>query len=143
MSEQIVANISATFENQTLNVDTSVTSTQNIDANLGEVYNIDGCKVLYNTTEYWNSHHTMIAKRGYIYVYSDYKQDGDKTIAGMKVGDGLAYLIDMPFIDEIYAEHVVDVVRHITSEERAFWNNKVRCYINTEINEENLIFTTQ
>lgn len=100
------------------------------------------CKVLYDTTENWNSQPQMVSKRGYIYVYSDYKQIDGKYIAGIKVGDGQTYLIDMAFVDEIYAEHIQDVVVHITDAEREFWNNKVRCYMVDETVGENLIFTT-
>jgi hypothetical protein len=45
----------------------------------------------------------------------------------------------MPFTDEILYNHINDIVAHITAEERAFWNNKVRCYI---ADETNLTFTT-
>lgn len=102
------------------------------------------CKVLYDTKENWNSQPQMIARRGYIYVYSNHKVDDEsKEIAGLKVGDGVSYLMDMPFIDELYANHIDDVVVHITEQEREFWNNKVRCYMVDEAVGENLIFTTR
>ena len=84
----------------------------------------------------------MIAKRGYLYVYADYKQSEEQTVAGIKAGDGTSYLIDMPFIDKPLDDHITDTVKHITSEERTFWNNKVRCFIDPE-NEYNLVFTTE
>lgn len=101
------------------------------------------CKVLYNTTANWNSNPKLKSKKGYIYIYSDYKQNEQgQNIAGLKVGDGSAFLIDLPFIDELVYEHINDVVRHITQEERLFWNNKVRCYVDIETDESKLIFTT-
>ena len=84
----------------------------------------------------------MIAKKGYLYVYSDYKQVDNQDVAGIKAGDGTSYLIDMPFLDKPLDEHIADTVKHITSEERTFWNNKVRCFVDPE-NEENLVFSTQ
>lgn len=115
-----------------------------IQAEFGTVYVVSGdCRVLYATTATWNSQPQLIADRGYIYIYSDYRQDeqGNK-IASMKVGDGTSYLIDMPFMDKLLYAHLSDTVSHITSEEREFWNDKVRCYIDPN-NPQNLIFTTQ
>ena len=99
------------------------------------------CKVLYNTTEYWNSHPELIAQRGYLYVYSDHMTYDSTDIAGIKAGDGTSYLIDMPFIDKPYADHIINTVIHITSSERESWNNKVRCFIDPT-NEQNIVFTT-
>lgn len=134
MSEpHIVATIDATFE-----------STSPIDADFGVVYQSSGGtdKIFYNTTEYWNSRPTLLTKQGYIYIYSDYKQSEGENIAGIKIGDGTSYLIDMPFIDKPLDDHIADTVSHITAQERTFWNNKVRCFIDPE-NTEKLVFTTQ
>lgn len=137
----IVATVDATFEN-TLDLSTEMSTDQAIQVDLGEVYQSGDCKVLYNTTEYWNSRPQMIAKKGYLYVYSDYKQVDNEDVAGIKAGDGTSYLIDMPFIDKPLDVHIADTIKHITSEERDFWNNKVRCFIDPD-NEQNIVFTTQ
>lgn len=141
MSEpNIVATIDATFENVT-EIEANITSSdQNIQVELDDVIQ-SGSKVLYNTTESWNSRPQLIAKKGYIYVYSDYKQSDGQDIPGLKVGDGTSYLIDMPFIDKPLDDHILDTVKHITAEERTFWNNKVRCFIDPDDNG-NIIFTT-
>jgi len=114
-----------------------------IDAQFGTVYVVGGdCHILYATTATWNSQPQLISDRGYIYLYSDYKQNEQgQYIAGMKVGDGTSYLIDMPFTDSLLYDHASDVVIHLTQEEREFWNNKVRCYIDPN-QLDNLIFTT-
>ena len=114
-----------------------------INAEFGTVYVISGdCKVLYASTATWNSQPQLISARGYIYIYSDHKQDEHgQNIAGMKVGDGSAYLIDMPFTDDLFYSHIENGEIHITPEERAFWNNKIRCYVDP-LNEHRLIFTT-
>lgn len=119
-------------------------SPQPIEAQFGTVYVVGGdCRVLYATTATWNSQPQLVSARGYVYIYSDYKQnDQNQNIAGMKVGDGNAYLIDMPFTDELLYDHLADNVAHITQQEREFWNNKVRCFIDSEVHDDTLIFTT-
>lgn len=145
-------NIDVTFNNDvSTSVDISLDDTQtldittemddNITIEIGHMFT-GNCKVVYHTTEYWNSRPDMISEKGYLYVYSDWKVIDGKTIAGIKIGDGQAYLIDLPFTDEIWAAHIDDVIRHITSTERTFWNNKVRCYIDESGDPHNLIFTT-
>lgn len=138
---EIVARVDATFEN-TLSVQTEMSTNQELTVDLGTIYPRGECKVLYNTSEYWNSHPQLVAKRGYLYVYADYKSVDGQDIAGIKAGDGTSYLIDMPFIDKPLDEHIADTIKHVTNEEREFWNNKVRCFIDPE-NEYNLVFTTE
>ena len=100
-------------------------------------------KIYVDTTENWNSQPTIRTEEKTIYIYSDYQTTSDgKTVAGIKIGDGDAYLIDMPFIDTIPMSHISDTDIHITAEEREFWNNKVRCYYSLE-QEDTLVFTTQ
>ncbi len=121
-----------------------ISSSQSMDVQFGSVYMVGGdCKVLYASTETWNSKPDLISEKGYIYIYSDYKQnDQGQNIAGFKVGDGNAYLIDLPFSDEALTNHINDTVVHITQAEREFWNDKVRCYIDADVSNDNLIFTT-
>ena len=98
-------------------------------------------KVLYADTATWNSQAQLVSQEGYIYIYSDYKQDDeDNNIPGIKVGDGNAYLIDLPFSTKLIDEHIADVVSHITAAERDFWNNKVTCYIDDN-NITRLVFS--
>ena len=136
----IVATIDASFQN-VLNLSASMMNlTNNINADLNSSYPAGGANIIYNTSEYWNSHPTLISKRGYIYVYSDWTQDSQgRDVAGLKVGDGKAYLIDLPFTEQILIDHLNDMVRHITEQERENWNNKVRCYME---GEDKIVFTT-
>jgi len=85
-----------------------------------------------DTTEAWNSQPTLIAKAGNLYFYTDYKTVGGQNIAGVKVGDGTSFLIDLPFMDAQFQEHIADNIRHITQEEREFWNSKNRAVITGE-----------
>lgn len=83
-------------------------------------------KVIFNSTEYWNSTPSLISEQNTIYVYTDYKQTQDGYyIAGIKVGDGSAYVVDLPFIDTLIEQHMTDATIHVTPKEKEFWNNKV------------------
>lgn len=100
--------------------------------------------IKYNTTAGWNSQPSLVSENNIIYVYTDYYdiEDGKKSI-GVKIGDGNAYLIDLPFVDsgivEMVEKHISDDEIHITNDERIAWNNKVRCYLS---GTDNLVFTT-
>lgn len=107
------------------------------DLGLGNVY--------YDTTANWNAQISLVTEEAAIYIYSDYQiytdESGNQTvIAGLKIGDGTSYLIDLPFVTDNMSgaliQHLADHVAHITDAERAFWNNKVSAYIdhdNTEL----------
>lgn len=98
-------------------------------------------KVRVDTTEGWNSLTGYISEEGVVYIYSDYKQNEDgENIPGFKVGDGLAYLADLPFSDDLMERHIRNQDIHVTLAEKQFWNNKVRAY--HEGNTENIVFTT-
>lgn len=96
-----------------------------------------------NTTEYWNSKEHFIGEKGHIYVYTNSCYDGETPIPGIKIGDGLSYLIDNAFVSsdrETLLNHINNQAIHITPEERYFWNQKVRCD-ETTVEGENLRFT--
>lgn len=96
-------------------------------------------QVLFNTTAGWNAQPTLQSQVNTIYVYTDYRTVNNQNVAGIKVGDGNAYLIDLPFTDTVAMNHISDTTRHITQAEREFWNNKVSAYY---AGEEQLILTT-
>ena len=140
---EMIQRLSASF-NIVNDLTVDFTSTVNpMDAQFGTLYVVGGdSHIFYATTATWNSQPQLIASEGYIYIYSDYKQDGEgRNIAGFKVGDGSTYLIDLPFTDEQLQSHLLDTVCHITQAEREKWNNKVRCYM-SEVQDDILIFTT-
>jgi hypothetical protein len=97
--------------------------------------------MIYHTTFEWDQMPTLKSKSGYVYVYTDHFTDDEgNEIPGIKIGNGKSYVIELPFLDEIYSKHLLDNERHITQAEREFWNNKVRCYVNNP-NDETLVFT--
>jgi hypothetical protein len=65
-------------------------------------------------------------------------------IAGLKIGDGTSYLIDLPFVTDkmasILLNHIGDNSAHLTDAEREFWNNKITCYLDHN-DLENLILS--
>ena len=94
--------------------------------------------IVYGTTAYWDGLEDFVAKENTIYVYTDGYTKDAKNIARFKVGDGHTLLIDAPYTDMVFYDHVNDPIIHITQEEREFWNNKVSC----NVNGENIVFTT-
>ena len=100
-------------------------------------------EVYFNTTAGWAAQSGLVGQANTIYIYTDYQEDEDgNPIAGIKVGDGNAYLIDAPFLDTIYWEHINDTDIHVTPAEKEFWNNKVRCFYSLT-DDDTVVFTTQ
>ena len=130
--------------------------------------------VHYDTKENWDSQPNLVSERGAIYIYSDYQtvENGSGqtiTIPGIKVGDGLAYLIDLPVAnptvsddlvaqiasrvaavvsDQIAANVVVGIRENlnstrslVTEEDREKWDGKVSTFVNEDDDPENLILT--
>ena len=101
-------------------------------------------KALVDTTEHWMQKRQYIPARGEIIVYSDRNIIDDKYYPGVKIGDGSAYVVDLPFVGDdiayqILAElriHIEDLNLHVTADEKAFWNNK----LNSIVIDVNLIF---
>lgn len=102
---------------------------------------LDGA-ILYDTEENWNAQPQLISAKGSIYVYSNHEIFQGKLIPGIKIGDGVTYLIDMAFLDDPYANHIRDTIIHVSTEDREFWGDKVTCNIDPmQINT--LIFTKE
>ena len=99
-------------------------------------------KIYYDTTAGWSAQTTLMSEENALYIYTDYQTEGNDTLAGIKVGDGLAYVVDLPFIDKLIQMHMADTDIHITAAEREFWNNKVRAYYSLT-QSDTLVLTTQ
>lgn len=106
-------------------------------------------RVYYDTKENWNAQIDLIAERAAIYIYSNYETiyddvDNPTNIAGVKIGDGTSYLIDLPFITDKMTSmlllHIGNTNIHLTDAEREFWNNKITCYLDNN-DLENLILS--
>ena len=109
----------------------------------GKLKNNLNNKIVYysRTKDEWNADASLIAQKDVLYIYSDYKiiqKDGKQILLpGLKIGDGMTYLIDMPFvnstdsgIEQLVLDHINNNVIHINATERNFWNNKSFYYLN-------------
>lgn len=108
-----------------------------------------GRPIYYGTTAYWNAQTGLVSEEGAIYIYSDASSvDGGSgntvNIPGMKIGDGAAYVVDLPFMSgsdaAVVENHIADSDMHTTSAEKDFWNNKVSAGI-SQSDPENLVLT--
>lgn len=92
-----------------------------------------------DTTQNWNDQVGFIPPKGAIIVYSDYATKDGVDIPNFKVGDGLAYLVDLPFVGDdlrlTLMGHLQNTTIHITAAEREKWDNKVSCAV-TEIDTD-------
>ena len=101
----------------------------------GEVQKIGGVTVgvVVHTTEEWAELGRVVSIKGCWYVYSDYRQEEDpetheiKDIPATKIGDGMAYIVDLPF-----------ATIPITQEEVNKWNNYIS--VTVDENTHNLVF---
>ena len=105
----------------------------------------DKASIYMKTTAEWNQQISTIGQTNTFYIYTDRttKEDGQGHIIncpGIKVGDGISYLIDLPFVDDLFYSHINNMDIHVTLAEKQFWNNKVRIQ-DSELDEQNLIFT--
>lgn len=91
-----------------------------------------------NTIAGWGDNPTYVPARGEIVLYTDAESivDGEGNrhfYPDIKIGDGSVPVVDLPFvtdaariaIGDMLTSHVQDEVRHITQQEREFWNAKL------------------
>ena len=101
------------------------------------------------TTAQWNAE-IFISEKDVLYIYTDYKaitkNNQEYFLPGLKVGDGVSYLIDLPFLNEnensVFNQTVVDHMNndtaHITEGQRTFWNDKLN-YDESQLQNETLV----
>lgn len=101
-----------------------------------------------DTTEHWNENRLFVPMKGEVIIYTDHGKIDDGygnliDVPGIKIGDGNAYLIDLPFVGNDVRYEIMQEIRnhednhiiHITQEEREYWNNK----LDSELNGETLV----
>lgn len=116
------------------------------DLNLATTY--------FKTTAEW-ARLPVISEKNALYVYTDYEKRIDEEgkeyyIAGFKIGDGNAYVSDLPFqltitdaiieTAERAKEHMASASIHVSDEDRLRWDNKVSASVNEE--SETLLLST-
>lgn len=113
-----------------------------------------------DTTANWNNARGFVPMAGEVIIYDDYQtktwqveEYGElvtktEKIPGIKIGDGNAYVQDLPFVDKDLREklmaHINNAEIHTTLAEKLFWNNKVNVddayeQIHDELEDETLI----
>lgn len=122
--------------------------------------------IQYRTEAEWNEQQTLLTTEGGLYIYSDHTkvidpESGKVTlIPAIKIGDGVSYLSQLPFIggglspeaetqiqvletevqnvQQAVNVHVADGEAHVSDDDRDGWNRKIQAKIDTE-NTENLV----
>ena len=103
----------------------SINGEELLDNKTSEDLHIVACK----TTAEWEQLTTLVSVLGEVYVYTDGGEDPEgNPIPKIKIGDGLAYVVDLPFI--------AGTDLQITQADIDNWNNKVA----VRADGENLIF---
>lgn len=113
-----------------------------------------------DTTAHWNDARGFVPMAGEVIIYDDYQtktwqveEYGEivtktENIPGIKIGDGNAYVQDLPFVDKDLRDklmaHINNSEIHTTLAEKLFWNNKVNVddayeQIHDELENETLI----
>lgn len=94
-------------------------------------------KLKRESTQYWNEALGFIPLEGELIIYNDYKTmqkeiDGVVTtvqVPGLKIGDGMAYVQDLPFVGEDLRKEIMEHINnpeiHVSLRDRLFWNNKL------------------
>lgn len=103
----------------------------------------DIATMVVDTVAGWQADPMFVAAPGQIMVWTDagsMEVDGKTVpVPRVKIGDGQAYCVDLPFAGDDMAariaglttslsDHERDMVRHVTAAERAYWNDKVTVF---------------
>jgi len=88
-------------------------------------------EVYSNTTAGWNAQPDLVSKKDTLYVYTDHKTVDGVTIPGMKYGDGVHKVVELPFLDDSET---------VSAEEKEYWNNKVSVQPSSSPDDETLTF---
>lgn len=100
--------------------------------------------VIIKSSDEWAETPELVSDKGTIYVYMDKDESGNITDVKFKIGDGVAFVVDVPFVSPSKNEfdsHINNTDVHVTPTEKEAWNNKWRGYLSTA-EGENLVFTT-
>lgn len=88
---------------------TNVSSVMDISAQ----YIVGGSGIQKDTTAHWDQKVTFVPSNGDVIVYSDRNVINEVNYPGVKIGDGLTHLADLPFVGDDVASQIIEVVRLI------------------------------
>ena len=104
------------FGNRVLDV------TDGLDARIQVLENMSAAGIYYNTKAYWDEQPQLKSEQGKIYIYSDYASVNDVDVPNFKIGDGKAYLIDLPFSQDdlraVVNAHISNSAIHLSTDDR-------------------------
>lgn len=122
-----------------------VTSTTNGLMAAVDKVKLDGINIKYKTTAQWNEDLTYVPALGEIIIYLDHDSYDDNgttvNVPDIKIGDGQAYCVDLPFIHQAEKERILAQIEthvnnsdiHVTTSDKTFWNNKLNYSISGEL----------
>lgn len=118
---------------EVLYIATDTDQTYYWDGYMYRTLSLPNYEIVAKTTAEWAQLPNYISKAGSIYIYTDYTHDEeDRDVPAMKIGDGNAYVIDLPFMSGGSI---------VTEEEKERWNNKVSAAISPFDNEKLVLYT--
>lgn len=97
-------------------------------------------KATVDSTAGWTQRRKYIPFRGEVIVYSDRHVIDGMDYPGIKIGDGMAYVVDLPFVGQETESQIMDLLYghinnssiHVTQGDKDFWNNKLNYMIDGE-----------
>lgn len=92
---------------------------------LEKAISASGAKIYYDTKENWSKQTSLVSEKGSLYIYSDQFMSGDVPIPSIKVGDGSAYVVDLPFTTNVIDSHIKDMTVHLSEQDRWKLENSV------------------
>ena len=120
----------------------TVQSGDSIALSASEVRSGAGSIARSGTTAYWTENMMFVPRRGEIIIYTDHGTIEDEfgntiNVPGIKIGDGAAYVVDLPFAGDDVRYQILTELRlhsgntqiHVTADEKEFWNNKLNCIV--------------
>lgn len=108
---------------------------------------LDGINIYCKTTAELNNDINFIPERGAIVIYLDHNTMIDDVsgeplvVPDIKIGDGNAYCIDLPFVRDAVCNSILTQLNahmsnssiHVTPAEKQFWNQKLNYEIEDDI----------
>lgn len=146
-----------------LNAASSAISSQ-VTANTTAINTLRTTKqdIIYGTTEQWYLSSTYVPAAGQIVVWTDkdvmlstvlsndVEVELSTYVPGIKIGDGGAYNIDLPFLGDdvekkmiqMISDHANESEAHVSEEDRAKWNHKISLGDISDPNDDGVVGET-
>lgn len=102
---------------------------------------LETAKISMDTSSNWSTRTDYVPKEGEIIIYTDRNEVDELDYPGVKIGDGMAYVVDLPFVGDEIANDITSALEatrndteiHVTNAERTNWNSKLNYEIDGEL----------